>query len=77
MFAAAKGLFEGGEAVPRVGVVGALWCDAPEVKDVVVFGDSVFDELNREDAGGMERSSLFGLGALKVVANLGSVIVKN
>ena len=77
MFAAVESLFKGGEAVPGVGVVGALWCDAPEVESVVVFGDSVFYQLNRENTGGVEIAAFVRLGALEIVASLSSVVVKN
>ena len=73
---AVESLFEGGETVPRVGVVGALWCDAPEVESVVVFGDSVFYQLNRENTGGVEIAAFVRLGALEIVASFGGVVIK-
>ena len=74
-FAAGESFFEGGKTGPRVVFRCVFRGDAPKIENLEIFGGGVENELNSEDAGGVEPSAFFGLGALEIIS--GGVVVKN
>lgn len=70
----AEGLFEFGETIPGVGVVGVFWGDTPEVKGGLAILFGIFDSGPEKSGGGGEVFIFRVRGGAHIVAS--AVVVK-